>query len=99
MPTYVHERKKFPAQNADLETKQGKARHVKNDILKHIMYYELRGEHTSIMTAVPIERVKEIMSLNKKGDIPDKLLRDEDIAVIDKKDDYASDLNEDSLNQ
>ncbi|MDA3909877.1 MAG: regulatory iron-sulfur-containing complex subunit RicT [Bacteroidales bacterium] len=99
LPTYVHERKKFPAQNADLETKQGKARHVKNDILKHIMYYELRGEHTSIMTAVPIERVKEIMSLNKKGDIPDKLLRDEDIAVIDKKDDYASDLNEDSLNR
>jgi cell fate regulator YaaT (PSP1 superfamily) len=99
LPTYVHERKKFPAQNADLETKQGKARHVKNDILKHIMYYELRGEHTSIMTAVPIERVKEIMSLNNKGEIPEKLLRDEDIAVINKKDDYASDLNEDSLNR
>ncbi|MEA1874264.1 MAG: regulatory iron-sulfur-containing complex subunit RicT [Bacteroidota bacterium] len=97
LPTYVHERKKFPAQNADLETKQGKARHVKNDILKHIMYYELRGEHTSIMTAVPIERVKEVMSLNKKGEIPEKLLRDEDIAVINKKEEYASDLNEDSL--
>jgi cell fate regulator YaaT (PSP1 superfamily) len=99
LPTYVHERKKFPAQNADLETKQGKARHVKNDILKHIMYYELRGEHTSIMTAVPIERVKEIMSLNNKGEIPEKLLRDEDLAIINKKDDYASDLNEDSLNR
>jgi len=99
LPTYVHERKKFPAQNADLETKQGKARHIKNDILKHIMYYELRGENTSVMTAVPIERVKEIMSMNNKGEIPEKLLRDEDLAIINKKDDYASDLNEDSLNR
>ncbi len=99
LPTYIHERKKFPAQNADLETKQGKARHVKNDILKHIMYYELRGEHTSVMTAVPVERVKEVMSMNKKGEIPEKLMRDEDIVVINKKDDYASDLNEDSLNR
>ncbi len=99
LQTYLHERKKFPAQNPELQTKEGNAKHVKNDILKHIMYYELRGEHTSVMTPVPIERVKEIMSLNRKGEIPEKLLREEDVEAIKKKVDYASDLNEDSLSR
>ncbi|PIF04162.1 MAG: hypothetical protein CSA36_09220 [Draconibacterium sp.] len=97
LEVYENEKKKFPPAYHDLETKEGMARHIKNDILKHLMYYEIKGEHTAILKAVPVHRVKEIMQLNRKGIIPDTLLDEKDMLETKKEVDYASNLNDQSL--
>jgi cell fate regulator YaaT (PSP1 superfamily) len=99
LPLYVHERKKFPSSEIEIKVKQGQVRHIKNDILKHIMYYEIRQEHSSVLSAVPIERVKEIIQLNKQGVIPETLLETDSATVEKKNTGYSNDFNQESLDR
>ena len=61
-----------------LKFKNGDAMFQKNDVFKGIMWYSYATDKSNIM-AIPIAKVKEIIELNKKGTLPEKL---EDYAVI-----------------
>ncbi|MEA3448803.1 MAG: regulatory iron-sulfur-containing complex subunit RicT [Bacteroidota bacterium] len=102
LPVYQHERKHFPNQYLTLKTKQGNARHVKNDIFKHLMYYEIIVDNAPVLTALPIERVKEIIELNKQDIIVDTLIDSKTTSQIQNDDneiDYNSDLNQGKINR
>ncbi|MDA3910786.1 MAG: regulatory iron-sulfur-containing complex subunit RicT [Bacteroidales bacterium] len=102
LPVYLYERKKIPKQHFTLKTKQGDARHVKNDIFKHLMYYEIIIDNAPLLTALPIERVKEIIELNKQGILVDNLLDTKTINTtqnIPDENDYTSDLNQGNINR
>lgn len=99
LATYQYERKNFPDSIVDLITKQGTARHIKNDILKQIMYYGIMGDNANIMVAVPVDRVKEIMLLNKNGKIPETLIDQNTVVIPEKVIDYTNNLNQDSLSR
>ncbi len=71
LPIYLTARKLFPEKTSSLKTKQGEAFHIKNDIFKQLMYYEIRINETPIIRALHVNKVKEIMELNQKGIIPD----------------------------
>lgn len=75
--TYVDALKAFPESNIVLKFKSGDAIHQKNDVLKGIAWYSYTNDRSNIM-AIPVEKAKEIISLNKKGQKPEKL---EDYAV------------------
>lgn len=74
---YVEALKAFSDPNIVLKFKNGDAVHQKNDVFKGIMWYSYASDRSNIM-AIPVEKVKEIIALNHKGKLPDKL---EDYAV------------------
>ena len=69
---YVDAMKAFPDSNITLKFQSGDAIHQKNDVLKGIAWYSYTNDRNNIM-AIPVEKVKEIISLNKKGQKPEKL--------------------------
>jgi len=73
LPIYLTERKRFPQRIVSLKTKQGEAFHIKNDIFKQLMYYEIRINEIPVIRGLHVDKVKEIMELNKKGIFPDEV--------------------------
>ncbi len=74
---YVDALKSFPDSNVTLKFKNGDAIHQKNDVFKGIMWYSYVTDKGNIM-AIPVDKVKEIIAKNKKGELPEKL---EDYAI------------------
>ncbi|MDD3741336.1 MAG: regulatory iron-sulfur-containing complex subunit RicT [Bacteroidales bacterium] len=74
---YLEARQNFPENATNLKTKQGDAYHIKNDIFKNLMYYEIRINDCPIIRALSVEKVKEILELNKKGIFPDNIFDNE----------------------
>ncbi len=74
---YVEALKEFPDSNISLKFKNGDAVHQKNDVFKGIMWYSYTTDRNNIM-AIPVDKVKEIIEKNKKGEKPEKL---EDYAI------------------
>ena len=74
---YVEALKAFSDPNIVLKFKSGDALHQKNDVFKGIMWYSYTEDRGNIM-AIPVDKVREIIAMNKKGQKPEKL---EDYAV------------------
>ena len=74
---YVEALKAFSDPNIVLHFESGDAVHQKNDVFKGIMWYSYTADKSNIM-AVPVDKVKDIIAMNKKGQKPKKL---EDYAV------------------
>lgn len=71
---YIDAQKGFPDKEIILETEKGPAYHYKSDIYRQIMWYGFeKGEEAVIrLIPVPVERVVEIVELNKKNQkVPD----------------------------
>lgn len=93
---YVEAQKDIPARNIPLETKDGTFYHFKTDVFGRIMQYSSAPNMASNVTSIPVERVKEIIALNKQGIKVDALLEDngeEDVKPID----YENVVGQDSL--
>jgi cell fate regulator YaaT (PSP1 superfamily) len=70
--TYLDALKEFPNNEIILKTKRGEALHQKTDIFKKVMWYSYIDDQANVL-AIPIEKVREIIHRNNKGDYPDKL--------------------------
>ena len=55
-----------------LKSKKGNAVHQKSDIFKRVMLYSYENDSSS-MLVIPVEKVKDIIDMNKKGKIPEDL--------------------------
>jgi len=74
LDTYMEAREEIPKVLLELETKEGMAYHHKTDILKRVMYYSFDKDSPEHLMPVSVERVKEIINMNKKGIKADKLV-------------------------
>ena len=93
---YVDAQKDFPEVKNPLETLDGTAYLQKTDVLKRLMWFSF-DPHTAVnLTAVPVERVKEIIELNQQGKKPDFLV-DENHIVSAAVTDFISSAGEDSI--
>ena len=79
--TYKQELSDFPSSNIQLKTKKGKGIYNKIDIFKKIVWYSYANDSSNIF-AIPLEKVKEIIAMNEKGNLPEKL---EDYAIVNQK--------------
>jgi len=77
LPIYNDILKSFPDASMPLKTKKGRAFHHKSDIFKELMWYNYENDAGNLM-AIPVENVKKVMRLNKKGKFPENL---EDFAI------------------
>ncbi len=69
LSTYIDIQKGFPSKKVPLETEEGIAYYRKADILRQIMWYSFneKEEPNEKLTPVSVERVKEIIRINKGG--------------------------------
>jgi hypothetical protein len=85
---YSDARKNFPDRNIALKITGGKAIHQKTDVHRGIMWYSvLTDSSTTTLVPVPVERVAEIISQNRKDVIPENLI--EAYAKVDVRDSSA----------
>lgn len=79
--TYLEEIKDFPSPHVPLKTKKGKGCHNKIDIFKKIVWYAYDNDSSTIF-AIPLEKVNQIIEMNKAGKIPETL---EEFAIVNQK--------------
>jgi len=68
---YTEALKSFPSSNTKLKTKKGTAKFVKLDVFKGVMFYFNAEEPSSELLEITTDSVKQIIALNKKGEIPE----------------------------
>ena len=71
LETYMDALSDIPAVNAPLKTKKGNAFLQKTDIFKRIMYFGFEKDNN--WYPVAIDKVQEILDMNKKGIVPESL--------------------------
>ena len=97
LDNYLDVIKDFPeVANVKLESEKGKAFHQKTDIFKRIMFFSYISEPDNFIP-LSIERVKEIIEMNKTGLKPADLSLKVAIKLIDKIPDYENVVGQDSL--
>jgi hypothetical protein len=69
---YVDAMKEFPDTRTVLKTKKGIGLHQKTEVFKRIMWYAYEGDEFN-MIDLPLEQVKEIISMNARGKQPERL--------------------------
>jgi cell fate regulator YaaT (PSP1 superfamily) len=93
--TYAEAQKDFPQVKNPLETVEGPAYLVKNDVLKGIMWFTFDPRNPVNQIAVPIARVKQIIELNRKGEKAEFLV--ENNHIPSSMPDFISSAGEDSI--
>ncbi len=92
---YVEAQKQLPNREIPLETADGTFYHFKTDVFSGFMQYSSAKNMASNLVSIPVERVKEIIALNKKGIKVDNLLEED--GEEKKKIDYENVVGQDSL--
>jgi len=96
LDTYLDALKDIPEEAKELDTEKGRAFLQKTDIFKKLMWFSYASD--SNWVALPVDRVKEMLALNKSGSkIPD--LEDNQVKVnpVKKALDYENVVGQDSL--
>ncbi len=99
LDSYLDALKDIPDRIDSLQTEIGVARHQKTDIFKKLMWFSYANQEDWI--PLKVDRVKEIMAMNKKGEKPVNL-KDEAVelkttAIVEKVHDYENVVGQDSL--
>lgn len=94
---YVDAQKDFPQSNITLNTGEGLLYHQKTDIFGRMMSYSPDKEGKGAFIQIPVARVKEIITLNRKGMIPPKAVEESGELQEDIK--YTDGVGEESLSR
>jgi len=70
---YVDAQRLFPPRDIPLELSDSTAHFQKMEVHKNLYWYSTDPNTPTNLTSVPVERVREIQALNRKGQKPDKL--------------------------
>lgn len=93
---YVEALQELPKTNIRLKTQKGEAYHLKTDIFKKLMWYMYKDSSDGNLIPLKVERVKEIIQMNKDNKKPEDL---KDFAVSTKveKTDFGNVVGQDDL--
>ncbi len=94
---YIDEQKDFPSTNIWLNTGEGMLYHQKTDIFGRNMSYSFDKEGRSTLIKLSVARVKEIIAMNKRGQIPAKAIDSEKEEQVNIG--YTDGVGEESLNR
>ena len=93
---YLDAQKNFPNRNIQLKLRNATAYFQKTDIYRGIYWYSQDKDTAMNLTPVPVERVHEIIEMNKKNKFPDMLMEIEDLPR-ERKNEYNDVIGQDSL--
>lgn len=93
---YAEALKGFPPDDTILNTRKGDAIPQKTDVFAGIIWYAYKSDPNNLL-AIPVEKVKEIIQKNKKGQAIEKL---EDFSrKVDKQTDFENVVGQEALNR
>lgn len=95
--SYISARNDFPASQITLETTTQRAYYQKSDVYKRIMWYSIDKENSSNIIPIPVERVKEIIKLNKNGKKPEVFLIEKTPEELKMPEGFKNVVEEDSI--
>ncbi len=99
LDSYLDAIKDFPNTEIPLETTNGRAFHMKTDIFKRTIWYAHENDR-SVFVPLSVERVKEILAMNKEGKKPEELRKHETVSVPKiKEPDYQNVVGQDSISR
>lgn len=96
LDTYLDARKDFPRVREPLQVLDGEYYLVKTDILNRTMWFSSDPHAVGGMQPLSIERVKEILHLNRQGIKPERL-SDIDLSAKNNEPTFSDGVGEDSL--
>jgi cell fate regulator YaaT (PSP1 superfamily) len=97
LDSYLDALHDFPeVNNVKLETERGRAFHQKTDIFRRTMFFSYTDEPDNFIP-LPVDRVKEIIEMNKNSVKPADLLIKAATKIVEKKPDYENVVGQDSL--
>ena len=98
LDAYVDALKDFPqTEGVKLRSKKGNAFHQKTDIFRRIIWYSYEGEG-DVFIPLSVNRVKEVMALNQRGEFPEELLLEPvEQTKKERQHDYENVVGQDSL--
>ncbi len=82
---YNDAKKDFPDMNFVLETTEGKYYFQKADIFKKIIWYSDSPDSSLNMIPLKLERVREVIELNRKGKKPVKIIEQMEMDALEEK--------------
>ncbi len=94
---YMDALKNFPAKDIPLKTKVGTAYYQKTDVFKQLMWYSITIDKVPALIPVPVERIKDIISLNKEGIFPEKLIETNEAELIIQEPEFKNVVGQDSI--
>lgn len=97
LDSYVDALKDFPGIKTKLQTERGTAQTMKIDIFKRMMWFTYRDDPSNFI-AVSVDKVKEIIALNKEGKKA-TALRDETVVVAKPAFDFENVVGQDDLSR
>lgn len=98
LDSYLDALKDFPNIEEKLLTEKGVAFHQKTDIFKRIMWYSYADQPTNFIP-IEVDRVVEIIRMNKNGKRPSDLRDFEVEKVVETLPDYENVVGQDSLDR
>ena len=96
LDSYVDALKDFPNTNLKLKTKKGNAFYRKMDIFRGIMWYSYQDEPLNFIE-LKLERVNEIIAMNKKEEKPKDLMGFVEVKTVIKQPEYENVVGQDDL--
>jgi len=81
LSSYLDAQKDFPDTSIALETEQGQVYHQKTDVFKRLMWYSSRKDMPSEIVCLSVDKVLEVMAMNKRGEKVKKLESVENINI------------------
>ena len=100
LDAYIDAQKDFPKTNIPLETKDNTYYHFKTDIFKRMMWFSTDKHMAANVVEISVDRVKEVIRLNRKATKPETLLDEKAIALKEVKAlDYENIVGEDSISR
>ena len=81
LDVYLDAQEDFPDTSVKLETKLGQATHQKTDVFKRLMWYSIESDKGNVITCMSVDQVKEIIAMNQKGVVPEKLMGVEESSI------------------
>ncbi len=98
LDSYMEAFKEFPNTELKLRTKAGEAVHFKTDIFKRLMWYVPKTEKGGFNPiALSLDRVLEIVEMNKRGKEPEDLKDFAQVFEVEKAPGYDNVVGQDSL--
>ena len=95
--TYMDLLKDFPSKDIMLETKDAVYYHFKTDLFKGLMTYSSAKQMAANLVTLSVEKVKEVIEMNKRGIKPDSLEIAEKETTQTPQNDYQNVVGQDSL--
>ncbi len=95
---YADALKMFPNNRKVLKTKEGDAVHIKTDVFRRTMWYLVKKEKgQNEIVPLEIDKVFEVLELNKKGTIPKNLKNFVVVEVVEVEPAYENVVGQDDL--